>query len=391
MIYLDNNSTTPLHPAVKKKIIETMEIYGNPSSAHQIGRYAKKQIDDARNIIADFFNCLPEEIIFTASGSEANNTVLKSVTSCCCRSCAISTKRHIISTKIEHPSVLNTLKALEGSAVDVTYLDVDKFGRVSPAAVEAAIRPETMLISIMFANNEIGTIEPIEEIAAIAKKHNILFHTDAVQAAGKIKIDLQKLPIDYMSISGHKIYAPKGIGVLFRRKGINEHLCPLINGGHQENSLRAGTENTIGIVGLGEAFRVLKYEMDSEIEQLLKLRKRLEDGISSRVKHIRLNGDPINRLPGTVNFSFDGIEGESILLRLDLMGVAVSTGSACSSGSLDPSHVIMALGVDPEQAHGSIRFSIGRENTEEDIDFTINAVKEVVDALRQISPIKLTW
>lgn len=389
MIYLDNNSTTPLHPEVKNKIIETLDVFANPSSAHEVGRAARVYIDEARQNIADFFNCLPEEIIFTASGSEANNTILKSAASCCSKACGMAGKKHIISTKIEHPSVLNTLRCLEGDATEITYLDVDKFGLVSRESLIAAIRPETTLISIMFANNEIGTIQPIEEFAQIAHERGIQFHTDAVQAVGKVPIDLSKLHIDFMSVSGHKIYAPKGVGVLYRRKGIHENLCPLITGGHQENALRAGTENTIGIIALGEAFKQLKKEMDTEIPHLVKLRNKLERGIMDNIPHVHLNGHPDKRLPGTLNISFDAIEGESILLRLDLMGIAVSTGSACSSGSLDPSHVIMALGVPTEQAHGSIRFSIGRENTEEEIDYTVKTVKEVVETLRMISPIKL--
>ncbi|HBD95220.1 MAG: cysteine desulfurase NifS [Spirochaetes bacterium GWF1_31_7] len=389
MIYLDNNSTTPLHPEVKNKIVSILDLYGNPSSAHQIGREAKSYIDEARKTIADFFKCLPEEIIFTASGSEANNTILKSASSCCSKHCSMGGKKHIISSVIEHPSVLNTLRCLEGENTEITYLPVDKFGMISKESLLAAIRPETSLISIMFANNEIGTIQPIAEFASIAKEKGIQFHTDAVQAVGKVDIDLSTLPIDFMSVSGHKIYAPKGIGLLFRRKGTHENICPLITGGHQEDSLRAGTENTIGIIALGEAFRQLKKEMNTEIPHLINLRNRLETGIKENISHVRLNGHPEKRLPGTLNLSFDAIEGESILLRLDLMGIAVSTGSACSSGSLDPSHVIMALGVEAEQAHGSIRFSIGRENTIDDIEYTIKTVKEVVETLRRISPIKL--
>lgn len=389
MIYLDNNSTTPLHPKVKEKITEAMEYYGNPSSAHEIGRRARMVIENARKEIAEFLGCYEDELIFTASGSEANNTVLKSV-SCCSTGCNCSSgKKHIITTKIEHPSVLNTAKCLEQEGIEVTFLDVDKYGMVSPESVEKAIRPNTILISVMFANNEIGTVQPIAEIVKIAKKHNIKIHTDAVQAIGKVPINLSELEVDYLSLSGHKIYAPKGVGVLFKRRGTKEILCPLISGGHQEQSLRAGTENTIGIAALGEAFRLLKLEMGSEIKHLKFLRDKLEKGITSSLQHTIINGHPTDRLPGTLNISFMGIEGESILLRLDLLGICVSTGSACSSGSLEPSPVIMALGVGAEMAHGSIRFSIGRENTEEEIDFTIKTVKDVVDALRKISPIKL--
>jgi cysteine desulfurase len=387
MIYLDNNSTTPLHPKVKQKIIETLDLYGNPSSAHETGRNVKFLVDESRNEIAAFLNCKPEELIFTASGSEANNMVLKSIVSCCGRSCENKANGHVISSKIEHPSVLNTLKCLESQNIEVTYLDVDSFGMINPEDVRKAIRKDTMLISIMYANNEIGTIQPIEEISQIAKEFKIPFHTDAVQAIGKVPIDLSKINIDYLSLSGHKIYAPKGIGVLFKRSG-TRLICPLINGGHQENSLRAGTENTIGIIAIGEAFKQLKIEMNDEIPYIKRLRDKLQKGIFDDIPNVKLNGHPDRRLPGTLNISFKNIEGESILLRLDLFGIEVSTGSACSTGSLEPSHVIMALGVDPEVAHSSIRFSLGRENTEDDIAKTVPALKEVVEFLRSISPIK---
>lgn len=389
MIYLDYNATTPLHPKVKERIVDFLEDYGNPSSVHETGRKVKFMVEDARESVASFLNCSPDEIIFTASGSEANNTVIKSVGRCAnsC-SCASGGKSHVISTVIEHPSVLNTLKCAENQNIDVTYVKVDAFGRISASDVEKAIRPGvTSLISVMYANNEIGTIQPIEEISAIARKYDIPFHTDAVQAIGKVPIDLKKLNVDYMSISGHKIYAPKGIGILYKKKGTKE-LCPLINGGHQEFSLRAGTENTIGIVAIGEAFKQLKIEMNEEIARIKKLRDRLEDGLFKTIPNIKLNGHPTERLPGTLNISFKNIEGESILLRLDLFGIAVSTGSACSSGSLEPSYVIASLNVEPEIAHSSVRFSLGRENTEEEIDQTIEKVGEVVSFLRMISPIK---
>ncbi|HOJ63187.1 MAG TPA: cysteine desulfurase family protein [Spirochaetota bacterium] len=386
MIYLDNNATTPLHPEVKKKIISFLDKYGNPSSAHSIGREVRFYIEEARKEVASFFNCLPEEIIFTASGSEANNTILKSMVKCCSNSCSTESV-HIISSSIEHPSVLNTLKCIEHQHVEVTYLPVDQYGMVNPDDVRKAIKKNTSLISIMFANNEIGTIQPIEEIGKIAKEYNIPFHTDAVQAVGKVKIDLSKMDfIDYLTLSGHKIYAPKGIGALYKRNG-TKPICPLINGGHQEFSLRAGTENTIGIVALGEAFRQLKIEMDEEVARIKYLRDKLENGLKSKIENIKINGHPVHRLPGTLNVSFKNIEGESILLRLDLYGIAVSTGSACSTGSLEPSHVISAICDIPEIAHSSVRFSLGRENTEDEIDRTIDTVKEVVEFLRKISPI----
>jgi cysteine desulfurase len=388
MIYLDNNATTPLHPKVKEKIMDFLSNYGNPSSAYQMGREVKFMVEDARKKAADFLNCLPEELIFTASGSEANNTILKSVLErCCMASCRNQKEIHIISSKIEHPSVINTLKCLENQNVKVTFLPVDQYGLIDLDELKKSIRKETVLISIMYANNEIGTIEPIEEITKIAKEHGIEVHTDAVQAIGKIHIDIAKLPVDYLSLSGHKIYAPKGIGILFKRKG-TKPLCPLISGGHQEYSQRAGTENTIGIIALGEAFNQLKIEMNDEIKHISKLRDRLEKGIMERISDVKLNGHKEKRLPGTLNVSFKNIEGESILLRLDSYGIAVSTGSACSTGSLEPSPVIMAIADSPEIAHGSIRFSLGRENTEAEIDTTIEKLVEVVGFLRKISPLK---
>lgn len=388
MIYLDNNSTTPLHPKVKEKIIEILDKYGNPSSAHEFGREVRYLVENARKKAADFLNCYPEELIFTASGSEANNTILKSSLECCCLfGCTDNKEMHIISSKIEHPSVLNTLQCLEKQNVKVTYLPVDQYGLVDPDDVRKAITKNTALISIMYANNEIGTIQPIEEISKIAHEAGVEFHTDAVQAIGKIPIDLSKLKVDSLSLSGHKIYAPKGIGMLFKRKG-TKAICPLIIGGHQENSMRAGTENTLGIIALGEAFNQLKLEMNDEINKILFLRNKLEKGILNNIENVKINGHPTKRLPGILNVSFKNIEGESVLLRLDNYGIAVSTGSACSTGSLEPSHVIMAITDSAEIAHGSIRISLGRENTEDEIDYTLEKLIEVVSFLRNISPLK---
>lgn len=384
MIYLDNSATTPLHPKVKEKIIETLNLYGNPSSMHSTGRQVRSLIEESRRDIADFLNCQPDEIIFTAGASEANNTVLKSATTCC--AFCNESRGHIITSNIEHPSVLNTLKCLSKQHVDVTYVKVNSQGVVDPKDVEAAIRPDTMMISIMYINNEIGTIQPIKEIAEIAKKHNIPMHTDAVQAVGKIPIDLQELPVDFLSMSGHKIYAPKGIGILFKRSS-SKNICPLITGGHQEKSMRAGTENSLGIIALGEAVRQSRIEMNKNEDHIRKLRDKLEQGIMERLDHVVVNGDPAKRAYNITNLSFMNIEGESILLRLDMHGIAVSTGSACSTGSLEPSYVITSLDVDPEIAHSSIRFSLGRQNTEEEIDQAIEAVVETVTFLRKMSPI----
>ena len=385
MIYLDNSATTPLHPKVKEAITNTLDLFGNPSSMHTVGRQVRALLEQSRKEVADFLNCSPEEIIFTAGASEANNTVLKSATNCC--AFCEDNRGHIITSNIEHPSVLNTLDCLEKKHVDITHIKVNEHGIINPADVEAAIRPDTMMISIMYVNNEIGTIQPIEEIAKIAHKHNIPMHTDAVQAIGKIPIDLQKLPVDFLSMSGHKIYAPKGIGILFKRKNA-KNICPLIVGGHQENSMRAGTENTIGIIALGEAIKQARLEMDDNKIRIGALRDKLENGIIDQLDKVKINGDPNNRAYNITNLSFSNIEGESILLRLDMYGISVSTGSACSTGSLEPSYVITSLGVEPEIAHSSIRFSLGRDTTDEDIDKAIEAVVETVTFLRKISPIK---
>ena len=384
MIYLDNSATTPLHPKVKEAITNAFDLFGNPSSMHSSGRQVRALLEQSRKDIADFFNCEPEELIFTAGASEANNTVLKSSTTCC--AFCNENHGHIITSNIEHPSVQSTLKCLSHNHVEVTEIKVNSEGVIDPKDVEAAIRPDTMMISIMYVNNEIGTIQPIKEIAKIAKKHNIPMHTDAVQAVGKLPIDLQDLPVDFLSMSGHKIYAPKGIGILFKRKSAKS-ICPLITGGHQENSMRAGTENTLGIIALGEAIRQAKDEMDKNKERIGKLRDKLEQGILKNLDKVKINGDPNNRVYNITNLSFTNIEGESILLRLDMHGIAVSTGSACSTGNLEPSYVITALGVDPEIAHSSIRFSLGRETTEEDVNKTIEAVTETITFLRKISPI----
>lgn len=385
MIYLDNAATTK----VKDSVISAMlpyftETFGNASSTYTTpGQAARRALSEARERVAKCIGADTKEIFFTSGGSEADNWAIKGV--------ALRNRdkgNHIITTTVEHHAVLHTCEFLEKQGFKVTYVPVDEFGMVSPEDIKKAITKETILVSVMFANNEIGTIEPVEKLCEIAHKHGVLFHTDAVQAAGKIEIDLAKMPFDFLSISGHKVYAPKGVGVLFVRKNVKNIIYPLIAGGHQEEALRAGTENTLGIIALGEALRILKEEMSDEIKKTLQLRKRLEAGLLA-IPHTRLNGHPDLRVPGCVNVSFDGIEGESILLHLDLMGISVSTGSACSSGSLDPSPVIMAIGNNPERAHGSIRFSLGRENTEEDIDYTINAVKDVVATLRKISPIKL--
>lgn len=390
-VYLDNNATTAIHPEVKKVIIEAMELYGNPSSMHRPGQMAHFAIEEAREKIASFINADPEEILFTGSGSEANNTVFNSIYYNC-QACNILKdcksepfKNHIITSIIEHPSVLQTLQCYKKRGVEIDYLPVDKFGIVNPEEVKKAVKSNTGLISIMYANNEIGTIQPVKAISEIAREQNIFFHTDAVQAAGKIPIDVKELNLSYMTMSGHKIYGPKGTGVLYVKKGTE--FCPLIYGGHHESNRRAGTENTIGIVALGKAFDLLSKEMKSEVPKMLKLKEMLLNGFTETIPDISVNGHTEKSLPNTLNVTFDYIEGESILLSADFEGISVSTGSACSTGSLNPSHVIMALGVNPENAHGSIRFSIGRENNEEDIKYVLEKFPPIIKKLRKMSPL----
>jgi cysteine desulfurase len=382
-VYMDHNATTPLHPEVKKTMIEVMEIYGNPSSLHEFGRKGRQVVEDAREKVASFIGASAEEIIFVGSGSEANNTVL-SILSCTSRKCDhIKTKPEIITTTIEHPCIMETSKCLLDRGIPVKYLEVDQFGKVSPERLDEIISTDTGLVSIMMANNEIGTVQDIKKLAEIAHQKGALFHTDAVQAVGKIPVDVKDLNVDFLSLSGHKIYGPKGIGVLYVKKG--SWYCPLIHGGHQEQGRRAGTENTIGILGLGKAVEMRLEEMESEGARLLKYKAELKKGILEKIPEIKFIGHPTDNMPGTLNVSFSGAEGEALLLYLDLAGVAVSTGSACASGSLDPSHVLLATGLPAEEAHGSIRISMGRDNTMEDVEYVIDTFQNVVKRVRDMS------
>ncbi len=386
-VYLDNNATTPIHPEVQEVIRESLGLFGNASSAHLFGQEARSRVEDARSNVAAFIHAEPEEIIFTSCGSESNNLAIKGTT---CEEMPFKLPeapggRHVITSQIEHPSVRSTLQCLEQRGFKVTWLPVDRYGMVDPEDIRKAITRHTVLITIMLANNEIGTIEPVKEIAAIGREHGIIVHTDAVQALGKIEVDAKELGVDFMSLSGHKIYAPKGIGALYMKKGLR--LCPLVHGGHQEGGLRGGTENTPGIIAFGKAAQLAKNDMTREVKRIRALRDRLKKGIEDSVDEIIFNGHPENVLPGTLNISFRHIEGESIILRLSGQGIAVSTGSACSTGSLEPSHVMLAIGLPHEDAHGSIRFSIGRENTEDDIDYTLEVLPEVIKKLREMSPL----
>ncbi|TYB30487.1 MAG: cysteine desulfurase [Candidatus Mcinerneyibacterium aminivorans] len=384
-IYLDNNATTPLHPEVKKEIKNFLNNYGNPSSMHETGRKVKSKIKKARENVAEFFDAPANDIIFTASGSESNNTVLKSVLFN-----NYDFTPHIITTNIEHPAVLETARFLEKNGIEVSYLNVNKDGVVTPEQVLKEIKDNTVLVSIMWANNEIGTLQPIREIGEILEDKDILFHSDAVQAAGKIKLSLRKSKLDFASFSGHKIYAPKGIGVLYFKnfEKNKKTLVPLIHGGHQEKGFRASTENTIGIVAIGKACEQLNKEIDDEIKRIKNLRDLFEKKVEKEIDDIIINGKKAPRLPGTSNITFKRVEGESILLRLDLNGIRVSTGSACSTGSLDPSHVLMAISNKAEVAHGSVRFTFGRENTKKDVDRTVKILKKEINTLRKMSPIK---
>lgn len=379
--YFDNAATTPVREEVLQEILPYFrEYYGNASSIYSIAKESKKALETARAKVAAAIGATPDEIYFTAGGSESDNMALRGVVNA-----SKKEKKHIITTKIEHHAILHTAEFLETKGVDVTYLNVDEFGKISLGELENAIRPETVLISVMFANNEIGTIQPIAEIGEIAKKHGVLFHTDAVQAVGHVPIDVEKLQVDLLSMSGHKLGAPKGIGAIYIRKGTR--ISPLIFGGAQEKKLRAGTENIAGIVGLGKAAELAVAEMEETTKKLTALRDKLIHGILESIPDSRLNGHPTDRLPGNCNISFSYIEGESLLLLLDALGIAASSGSACTSGSLDPSHVLMAIGLPHEIAHGSLRLTIDRENTEEQVDFILEKLPGLVQRLRDMSPV----
>ncbi|WKZ32746.1 MAG: cysteine desulfurase NifS [Thermodesulfobacteriota bacterium] len=380
-IYFDHNATTPVPEEVFEALVPFLkEQWGNPSSIHWAGRGTRKAVEDAREKVCALLNCTNTELIFTSSGTEGDNHALKGL--------AYAKKdkgNHIITTAVEHPAVLNTCKHLQKEGFEVTYLGVDNDGLISLDELKAAITPKTILISVMFANNETGVLFPMKEIGAIAKEKGIAFHTDAVQAAGKAKIDVKDINCDLLTISGHKLYGPKGIGALFVKRGVR--LVPLIHGGHHERNRRGGTENVAGIVGMGKAAEIALRDMDKEIEHLKSLRDRLEKGMAERVPHIKVNGHADKRLPNTSNISFEFVEGESLLLNLDMKGIAASSGSACTSGSLEPSHVLIAMGLTHELSHGSVRFSLGKSNTAEEIDFLLETMPPIVERMRAMSPL----
>ena len=380
-IYLDNAATTRVSDAALDAMLPYFrQQYGNPSSLYAFGQEAKEALERARATVAGVLNCEPREIIFTSGGSEADNQAIRSAAAIGVR----AGKRHIISTAFEHHAVLHTLSKLEKEGFEVTLLDVHSDGLVRVEELEAAIRPDTCLVTVMYANNEIGTIQPIAEIGRVCRERGVLFHTDAVQAAGHLPIDVRAQNIDLLSLSAHKFHGPKGVGALYARRGIA--LTNLIEGGAQERGRRAGTENTAGIAGMAAALDEAARNMERDSAKMTALRDRLIAGLS-RIPHSALNGDAEHRLPGNVSFCFEGIEGESLLLLLDDKGVCASSGSACTSGSLDPSHVLLAIGRPHEVAHGSLRLTLSGETSEEDIDYTIKAVTEVVAYLRSISTV----
>jgi len=380
-VYLDHNATTPVHPEVLEAMLPFLkDHFGNASSIHWAGREVKKYLDEAREKVAALLQADPPEIFFTSGGTESDNMAIKGV--------AFSLRdkgRHIITTPVEHHAVLHTCQFLEKNGYEVTYLPVDGDGRIDLDALRRSIREDTILITIMSANNETGTLFPVKEIGGIARERGVLFHTDAVQAVGKVPIRLKELPADILSLSGHKLYAPKGIGAQYVRAGIR--FTPLIHGGAQEGYRRAGTESIPNIVGLGKACELARRDFAPRVSHLQSLRDRLQQGILAKIPQVKLNGHPTQRLPNTLNMSFLYIEGESLLLNLDLEGVAVSSGSACTSGSLDPSHVLLAMGVPPEIAQSAIRFSLGWKNTLEEVDYVLEVLPKIVERLRDMSPL----
>ena len=378
---MDHNATTPVHPVVLDAILPYYrEMYGNASSVHAFGREARGAMEEAREKIAEFIGAQPREVIFTSGGTESDNFAIEGA--------AFENSKkgnHIVTSSIEHHAVLNACKHLETHGFEVSYLGVDRYGMVDPDNVREAVKEDTILITIMHANNEVGTIEPMQEIGRIAKEEGIIFHTDAVQAVGKIPVNVDELGVDLMSMSAHKIYGPKGIGALYMRRGTKVE--PLVRGGHHERSRRGGTENVPGIVGFGKAIEIAAADMEEEGKRLRSLTEKLKIGLRDQLEYVYANSHPTQRLPNTMNISFEFLEGESIVLNLDMKGIAVSTGSACTSGSLEPSHVLMALGLSPAAAQGAIRFSLGRDNTESDVDYVLEELPPIIRRLREMSPL----
>ncbi len=383
-IYLDHNATTPLDPAVLDAMLPYLrDEFGNASSVHSPGQAARRAVERAREQVARLIGADPREVVFTSGGTEADNQAVRGTLDLA--KSHGEKPLHVITSSVEHPAVLNTCQHVEKHGVAVTYLPVDRTGRVDPADAVRALTPETVLVSVMLANNEVGTLQPVREIVQGVRERGILVHTDAVQALGRIPTDVNELGVDLLSISGHKVYGPKGIGALYIRRGAR--VGALLLGGHHERRRRAGTENVPGIVGFGQACEIAGARQAESARHEARLRDRLEQGILARVPHARVNGHPSERLPNTLNVGFAFVEGEALLMNLDLEGIAVSTGSACSSGDLKPSHVLIAMGMQAEDAHGTLRFSLGRGNTEEEIDATLDAIVRVVTRVRAMSPV----
>jgi cysteine desulfurase len=380
-IYLDHNATTPVHPAVLEAMLPYYKgVFGNASSIHSFGREAKVALEESREKVAKFLNADPLEIYFTSGGTESDNLAVKGV--------AWANKKkgnHIITSRIEHHAVLESCRYLEKEGYEITYLPVDKYGLVDHDELKKSIKKETVLVSIMHANNEVGTIQPLAELAGLTKEKGVYFHTDAVQSTGKLKIDVNELNVDMLSLSAHKFYGPKGVGALYIRRGVR--LTPLAHGGHHEKSRRAGTENVPGIVGLAKALDVAHADMQEEEKRLKNLTETFFKKVTERIPDVFMNGHPVLRIPNTMNVSFKGVEGESIILNLDLKGIGVASGSACTSGSLEPSHVLSAMGVPGDLAQSSLRFSFGRNNTMEDVDYVVEILPEIIAKLRAMSPI----
>jgi cysteine desulfurase len=378
---MDHNATTPLREEVLEAMLPYLrEAFGNASSPHSLGAQARRAIEGAREQVAAALGARPREIVFTGCGTESDNQALKGV--------ALANRSkgdHIITSRVEHKAILETCQYLETQGFCVTYLPVDRHGVVSPADVSDALTDRTILVSVMFANNEVGTIQPVAEIARLCRERGVTFHTDAVQAVGKIPVDVGEIGIDLLSLSAHKFYGPKGVGALYVRRGVK--IDPLLHGGHQEWGRRAATENVAGIVGLGKGLELRLEEMAAEAGRLAALRDRLHEGLAARIDYVHLNGHPTERLPNTLNMGFEYVEGEAILMGLDMAGVAVSSGSACTSAELSPSHVLLAMGVPPVTAQSSIRFSLGRGNTEADVDYVVETLPPIVERLRAMSPL----
>jgi len=382
-VYLDYAATTPVDPRVLKAMKPYFtEKFGNTMSLHSFGQEAKRALEESRETVADLMGANPQEIIFTSSATESNNLALKGIAFA-----NKGRKKHIIISSIEHHCIMETAKWLETQGFRVTKLKVDKYGLVDPEDVKKAIKKDTILVSVMHANNEIGTIEPIEKIGKICREREVLFHTDAAQSFGKIPIDVKKMNIDLMTVSSHKMYGPKGAAALFIRKGIK--ITPLLHGGGHERGLRSSTVNVAAIVGFAKACEICKEEMKKEAQRLTRLRDKLIEGVLEKIPKSYLNGHPKKRLPNNANFSFDFVEGESLVIQLDLLGISASTGSACSTEKLEPSHVLLAIGLPPQRAHGSLRLSLGRWTTTDDIDYVLKILPKVIEKLRKISPFKL--